>query len=94
MPKDEPHEIAGNIFFDWRHNKDDKIFYEQMKVIIKKVYKDNGYKYDETIQQLPEGGTHSNLVLSNPNPDRPKVDFTGRYYIEFTDDPGVSGSYR
>ena len=93
LPNSEPHDIAGNIFFDWRHNKDDKIFYEQMKGIIKKVYKDNGYKYEETIQQLPEGGTHSNLVLSNPAPDHPKVDFTGRYYIEFTNDPLVSGSY-
>jgi len=93
VPKEKAYHIVKKHFFDWKYNSGDKIFYQQMKEIIKKVYKINGYKYSETIQQLPEGGTRRNLVLSDPKPDRPTVDFTGRYFIEFPSDPAVSGSY-
>jgi outer membrane protein OmpA-like peptidoglycan-associated protein len=75
--------VVKRTFFDWRKQKGDKLFYDHIKKIIHQVYDINGYKYEQSPQEGPEGGTHRNLKETLANPDRPTVNLTGKYVVEF-----------
>lgn len=72
--------LAPVTFFDWKGHPQDKIFKDKLGEFIKNVYFANRYIYDVPAQQSPVGGTSRNLKLSPPDPDKPVIDFTGRYW--------------
>ncbi|MDQ6477266.1 OmpA family protein [Dyadobacter sp. LHD-138] len=87
------HKIEADTYFDWRGNKSEKVFYDQMLGIIRSVFKANGYSNTLVPPKSPQGGTNRNLTLSEPSPDRPVADLTGKYQtLHAQDKIGVAGA--
>lgn len=85
-PDGSSYRLVPANFFDWKNNPKDKNFLDKFTGIIKDVYFINRYHYDVPVQQSPVGGTRRKMELSNPNPDKPVNDFTGRYWAQFAPD--------
>ena len=75
--------LAPVTFFDWKDHPQDRIFKDKMSKFIQDVYFERKLAYIIPAQQSPVGGTRSNLQLSPPDPDKPVMDFTGRYWAQF-----------
>jgi hypothetical protein len=73
-------------FFDWTGHPQDKIFKDKFSEFIKKVYLDNHYEYNVPAQQSPVGGTRRSMEKTPPDPDKPVIDFTGRYIAVYPAD--------
>jgi len=78
--------LAPVTFFDWKDHPQDRIFKDKMSQFIKEVYFQRNLIYDIPAQQSPVGGTHSNPKQSPRDPDKPVMDFTGRYWAQFEPD--------
>jgi len=86
--------LAPVTFFDWKYHPQDKIFKDKLSEFIKKVYFDNRYHYDVPAQQSPVGGSRRSMEKSPANPDKPVIDFTGRYVAQFeASHPTLHGRY-
>jgi outer membrane protein OmpA-like peptidoglycan-associated protein len=76
---DSRYHLAPVSFFDWKDHPQDKIFKDKLSEFMKKVYLGNQNLQGIPAQQSPVGGTRRSMEESPADPDKPVIDFTGRY---------------